>query len=91
MTTDPEEGRRQIEAMKPEPLKVGDKVRLKAGVRGMVVVALEDYGNMVVCEWMELNPGGLDPNKGYSYEELSGLSDTVAKRDTFPAAALVRA
>ena len=53
MTTDPEEGRRQIEAMKPEPLKVGDKVRLKAGTQVMRVVQLEDYGNMVDCNWFE--------------------------------------
>lgn len=91
MTTDPEEGQRQIEAMKPEPLKVGDKVRLKAGgERVMTVVEQLDYGNNLACEWLEFNPGGLDPNKGYSYEELSGMSDTVAKRDTFPARSLVR-
>lgn len=91
MTTDPEEGRRQIEAMQPSALKVGDKVRLKAGgERVMIVVGERDYGNVLECEWYELNSGGLDPDKGYSYEELSGMSETVAKRDTFPVRALVR-
>ena len=52
MTTDPEEGRRQAETMQPEPIKVGDRVRLSAGgERVMIVVAMEDYGNKVVCEW----------------------------------------
>jgi hypothetical protein len=52
VTTDPEEGARQIEAMKPKPLKVGDKVRLAAcGERTMTVVELQDYDNMAVCEW----------------------------------------
>lgn len=52
MTTDEEEGRRQIEAMQPRPFAVGDMVRLSAGgSRTMTVVGLEDYGNQVVCEW----------------------------------------
>jgi uncharacterized protein YodC (DUF2158 family) len=52
MTTDPEEGRRQIEAMKPPAIKVGDKVRLKAGgERVMLVIELYDYGNKALCRW----------------------------------------
>ena len=52
MTTDPQEGARQIEAMKPPALKMGDKVRLSAGgERVMIVVELQDYGNAAVCEW----------------------------------------
>lgn len=52
VTTDPEEGRRQIEAMKPEPLKVGDKVRLSAGgEREMRIADLKDYGNVAMCWW----------------------------------------
>lgn len=75
MTTDPEEGRRQIEAMKPEPLKVGDKVRLAAGGERVFRVAeLQDYGNMAECEW---------------YEPL-GVGDAVARRfDIFPVSSLV--
>ena len=53
MTTDPEEGRRQIESMTPH-LKVGDEVRLKAGGnRVMHILSFEDYGNMAVVEWKE--------------------------------------
>lgn len=75
MTTDPEEGRRQIEAMKPEPLKVGDKVRLAAGGERVFRVAEpQDYGNMIECEW---------------YEPL-GVGDAVARRfDVFPVSSLV--
>ena len=77
MTTDPEEGRRQIEAMKPEPLKVGDRVRLAAAINSdltaMVVVALEDYGNQAVCV-----PGAAPADIAHEY------------RETFPASALVR-
>lgn len=51
MTTDEEEGGRQAAAMQPAPIKAGDRVRLSAGTRAMTVVALEDYGNMAVCEW----------------------------------------
>jgi hypothetical protein len=53
VTTDPEEGRRQIEAMKPEPLKAGDTVRLAAGSERttMIVLEMQDYDNMAVCEW----------------------------------------
>ena len=55
MTIDPDEGRRQIETMQPPKLKVGDKVRLKAGgERVMTITALEDYGNQVVCDWAEI-------------------------------------
>jgi hypothetical protein len=54
VSVDPEEGMRQIEAMKP--IRVGDKVRQK-GKPGwpdgpeMTVVALEDYDNVAVCQW----------------------------------------
>jgi uncharacterized protein YodC (DUF2158 family) len=59
MTTDPEEGRRQIEAMQPPQLKVGDKVRLKAGGEHvMTVVAVYDYGNKVDCAWTETTKHG---------------------------------
>ena len=55
MTTDEEEGRRQVKAMKPERLKIGDRVRLAAGGgRTMTVIDTQDYGNQVVCEWEEL-------------------------------------
>ena len=75
MTTDPEEGRRQIEAMQPEPIKVGDKVRLSAGgERVMTVVELQDYDNMAVCEC-----------PGPSEDQIDGFS-----RDTFPVRSLVR-
>ena len=74
MTTDPDEGRRQLEAMKPEPLKVGDTVRLKAGGRPMVVVdldiALEECFSMAMCEWMDV--------------------DDVKQQDAFPVTSLVR-
>ena len=54
LTTDEKEGRRQAEVMKPEPFKMGDKVRLAAGGdRIMTVVEMQDYGNQVVCEWDE--------------------------------------
>ncbi|SRR5690349_11251700 len=76
VTTDPEEGARQIEAMKPEPLKVGDKVRLSAGgERTMTVVELQDYDNMAVCDWDD--PAAVLP-------EMREL------RDTFPVRSLVR-
>jgi uncharacterized protein YodC (DUF2158 family) len=39
--------------MQPAPLKVGDKVRLTAGGKTMTVTGMEDYGNMVVCEWQD--------------------------------------
>jgi hypothetical protein len=75
MTTDPDEGRRQIEAMTQQPvIAVGTLVRLRAGgERVMTVVAIEDYGNVFVCEW-QTTQSGLD----------------VAQRDSFPAGALVR-
>ena len=82
MTTDEQEGRRQIEAMQPEPIKVGDKVCLRAAAsfvsqaevdakagRVMTVKAMEDYGNVAVCEWGEA------PH---------------TDRDTFPVRSLVR-
>lgn len=50
MTTDADEGQRQAEAMQPPKLKVGDKVRLMAGIQHMTVVALEDYDRLAVCE-----------------------------------------
>lgn len=76
MTTDPEEGRRQIEAMQPEPIKVGDKVRLAAGGEcTMTVVELQDYDNMAVCEW--------DPKQ-------RDVNLWEIKRDTFPVRSLVR-
>jgi uncharacterized protein YodC (DUF2158 family) len=74
MTTDPDAARRQIEAMAPSALQVGDLVRLKAGGnRVFTVVAIEDYGNNAVCEWQE-HEGAL----------------AQARRDTFPAHTLVR-
>jgi uncharacterized protein YodC (DUF2158 family) len=75
MTTDPDEGRRQIEAMMRQPvIAVGTLVRLRAGgERVMTVVAIEDYGNWTVCEW-QTTQSGLD----------------VAQRESFPAGALVR-
>ncbi len=77
MTTDPEEGRRQAEAMQPEPIKLGDKVRLSAGGdRVMTVVALKDYGNMVVCEWSQWD---------------ESFHDAVKHHDAFPPRSLVRA
>ena len=79
MTTDADEGARQIADMKPEPFKVGDKVRLKAGgERVMTVAALEDYGNLAVCAWWEPkdSPEGLEPTE---------------KRDSFPVSSLVLA
>ena len=78
MTTDSDEGRRQAEAAKPEPLKVGNKVRLRAGGNVMVVVALEDYGNQAVCEWRSLV--GTDGQPG-----------DFLMREPFPAASLVQA
>lgn len=75
MTTDEEEGKRQIAAMQPAPFKVGDKVRLSAGSQTMTVVALEDYGNMAVCEW---EPEPVPPDHAAQY------------RDTFSARSLVR-
>lgn len=81
VTTDPEEGHRQIEATKPERLKVGDRVRLKAGGAVMTVVALEDYGNNVVCTWEETR-------YGVATDDGTLMLD---KRDTFPAASLVKA
>jgi hypothetical protein len=75
MTTNPEEGRRQTEAMQSPKLKVGDKVRLAAGgERVMTVVELQDYDNQAVCEW---NPKQLDVNLW----EIN--------RDTFPVRSLV--
>lgn len=51
MTTDPEEGRRQVEqATQPQEFKVGDRVRLKAGGPEMRVVEVGDYGNQITCE-----------------------------------------
>jgi hypothetical protein len=75
MTTDPDEGRRQIEAMMRQPvIAVGTLVRLMAGgERVMTVVAIEDYGNVLVCEW-QTTQSGLD----------------VAQRESFPAGSLVR-
>lgn len=59
MTVDPQEGRRQIEAMQPPALKVGDKVRLSAGgERVFTVVELQDYDNMAVCDWGDMSMGG---------------------------------
>jgi hypothetical protein len=79
MTIDPEEGRRQIEAMKPPALKVGDKVRLSAGgERVMTVLGLYDYGNNAMCEWRE--PWILA-------EDETQADD---KRDMFPVRSLVR-
>jgi uncharacterized protein YodC (DUF2158 family) len=75
MTTDPDEGRRQIKATKPPAIKVGDTVRLRAGgERTMTIVALEDYGNMAVCEWQH-HEGAL----------------AQAERDTLPVSGLVLA
>lgn len=82
MTTDAEEGRRQIEAMKPEPLKVGDKVRLKAGgERVMTVIGTADYQNLVECVWSEPATDPALLRKGAS---------TEAKRDVFPVRSLMR-
>jgi hypothetical protein len=79
MTTDPDEGRRQIEAMKPPAIKVGDKVRLRAGGRVMEVIGLADYQNLAECVWHE--PIG-EP----------ALGDSVAlRRDVFPVRSLVLA
>ena len=50
MTTDEEEGRRQAQSLQPAKIAVGDSVRLKAGTRIMKVIALEDYGNVAVCQ-----------------------------------------
>jgi len=83
MTTDPDEGRRQLEAMKPEPLKVGDKVRLAAGgERIMTVVAMEDYGNNAVCQWADVI--------AESFHDKGGIISTGTKRETFPVRSLVR-
>lgn len=75
MTTDAEEGRRQVEAMKLPALKVGDRVRLAAGGQEMEIVALEDYGNKVMCEW---GPKQVDVNLWQ------------INRATFPVRSLVR-
>ena len=76
MTTDPEEGARQIEAMKPPALKVGDRVRLTAGgERVMTVVHLRDYDNMAVCDWDV--PDAV-------------LVEDKQRRDSFPVRSLVR-
>jgi hypothetical protein len=74
MTTDPEEGQRQAEAMQPPKLKVGDKVRLKAGSLLMRVVSLEDYGNQVVCE------GEPDQCETYSARSLVLVASEVEAR-----------
>ena len=50
MTTDEEEGRRQAQSLQPAKIAVGDSVRLRAGQKLMTVAALEDYGNVAVCE-----------------------------------------
>jgi hypothetical protein len=75
MTTDPEEGRRQTEAMQPPALKVGDKVRLSAGIGPMTVVELRDYANMAVVEW-----------KQRSWTD----GPMTTERGTFPVRSLVR-
>lgn len=89
MTVDPEEGRCQIEAMKPEPLKVGDKVRLAAGQSVMVVVELEDYGNMAVCEWMPTEPLSISEHDD-GYRDTPAGSNPSPQRETFPVSSLVR-
>jgi hypothetical protein len=59
MTTDPEEGERQVEAiLSKERIKIGDTVNLKAvGHFGkpMTVVGLEHYGDIAVCEYKSLH------------------------------------
>lgn len=83
MTTDPDEGRRQIEAMQPAPLKVGDKVRLSAGgERVMTVVTLNDYANSVVCKWVEV--------VAESFDEAGGMVKTATKHEPFPVRWLVK-
>lgn len=83
MTTDPEEGRRQVEAMQPKPLKVGDKVHLRAGGREMTVVGVVDYGNMIHCQWAEVVAEDWGDGKGASVT-------TKTMGDTFSADVLVR-
>lgn len=82
MTVDPEEGRRQIEAMKPEPLKVGDKVRLTAGTQVMTVVGVADYGNIAHCQWAEVVA------EKWGDDAATVITKTMG--DTFPVSSLVR-
>lgn len=80
VTTDPEEGARQIEAMKPPALKVGDRVRLTAGgERVMQIIELRDYDNMALCVWA---PDGRDWAGSMECIELL--------QDVFPVRSLVR-
>jgi preprotein translocase subunit YajC len=57
MTTNPEQGKRQFEEQKQqEQIRVGDKVRLRAGgeyQREMTVVEMGDYGKQLICEYTE--------------------------------------
>jgi hypothetical protein len=51
VTTDENEGQKQAEqSNKPRQFAVDDRVRLKAGGPPMRVLAIEDYGNQIVCE-----------------------------------------
>jgi hypothetical protein len=104
MTTDPEEGSRQVDAMQPEPLKVGDSVRLKAGDGSMTmtVVGFEDYGNMVVCDLGQVleiatleadtvvTPELVKEWEAKARRMMEEGAALLPKRDTFPASSLVR-